>query len=299
VVVQICGETAVSPATHIIAGFPGSCAVFVVDEQVVVKLYPPMLAQDFYREREVYGLLNGRLPHLPRLLGNGLYPDQIDWPYLLLEFCEGIAIRDVFDEIMPDNRLTIARELGEMLRVVHKTAVTNVTTLDPSPTAWSEFITNRRANSIAELRQETYLTETVLAELKALLAGMDLRVQRPLLVNADLTEDHLLLVKRADNWHISALIDWADAELAAVEYEWIALWFGLCRRDGAMFREILRAYNPHLEVDDNFLQRVMAYTCLHRFGMKIVDDVLGQNGRPPIHSLARLRTQLWDSLERF
>jgi hygromycin-B 7''-O-kinase len=296
VVARICAATAVAHASHIEAGFPGGCAVFVVDRQVVVKLYPPMMEQDFYREREVYGLLDGRLPHLPRLLGDGVYHDQIDWPYLLLEFREGEAIREVFDEITAANRLVIASELGAMLRILHETAVDHTTTFDPTPTAWATFLAGRRAACLDEFRRETYLPEAVLAELERFIQEIDLGVKRPILINADLTEDHLLLIKRDNQWHISALIDWADAEVGAPEYEWIALWFGLCQRDGAMFREIMRVYDPGWRLDDAFLGRVMAYTVLHRFGAGIVEHVLAQDGRPPIHSLADLREQLWGNL---
>ena len=296
VVKRICQDTAVSPAQHIESGFPGSCAVFVVDGQVVVKLYPPMVVRDFWREQEVYGLLDGRLPHLPRLLGSGVYQDQIDWPYLLLEFCEGVAIREVFGEIGPANRLLLARELGEMLRVVHETAVVHVTAFDPSPAAWAKFVANRRAHCLSELREKDILPEGVLAELAPFLQQVSVGDERPILINADLTEDHLLLVKHDDQWHISALIDWADAEVGALEYEWIALWFGLCQRDGAMFREVLRVYDPNLQLNEAFLERVMAYTLLHRFGAGIIEHVLGVDGRPPIDTLAALRQQLWGNL---
>jgi len=296
VVARICETTAVTHATHIEAGFPGSCAVFVVDRQIVVKLYPPMMEQDFYREREVYRLLDGRLPHLPRLLGDGVYHDRIDWPYLLLEFREGAAIRDVFDEIEPANRLVIARELGAILRVLHETAVAHVTAFDPSPAAWAHFIAIRRADCIAEVRQKTTLPEKVVAELETFIHEIDLAVKRAVLINADLTEDHLLLLQRDDQWRISALIDWADAEVGAAEYEWIALWFGLCQRDGSMFREVLRVYDPGWQLDDAFLERVMAYTVLHRFGAGIIEHVLKRDGRPPIPTLADLRKQLWGNL---
>ncbi|MCB8945313.1 MAG: aminoglycoside phosphotransferase family protein [Ardenticatenaceae bacterium] len=291
---RICEVTAVTSAQHIEAGFPGSCAVFVVDGQVVVKLYPPMMAGDFYRERAVYGLLDGRLPHLPRLLGEGVYPDQLDWPFLLLAFCEGVAIREVFEVMAPDNRLAIAREVGEMLRVVHETAVETLP--GNVSTTWAEFVANRRANCLAELRQKEIVPESVLAECADFLARVEVGGERPILINADLTEDHLLLVPHEGQWRISALIDWADTEVGAREYEWIALWFGLCQRDGAMFREILRVYDADLRLDDDFYERVLAYTLLHRFGAAIIEHVWGENGRPAISTLAALRQQLWGPL---
>lgn len=83
VVKRIFQETFVSSVERIDAGYPGSCAVFVVDQQFVIKLFPPLFPQDFPREREVYGLLRNRLPAMPDLIAEGIYRDQIDWPYLV------------------------------------------------------------------------------------------------------------------------------------------------------------------------------------------------------------------------
>ncbi len=59
VIERICWATAVAPAKHISAGYPGSFAVFVVDAAVVVKLFPSMFAADFEREQAVYKALAG------------------------------------------------------------------------------------------------------------------------------------------------------------------------------------------------------------------------------------------------
>ncbi len=42
VIRDICSALSLQQSSDPAAGYPGSCAVFVVDEQVVIKLYPPM-----------------------------------------------------------------------------------------------------------------------------------------------------------------------------------------------------------------------------------------------------------------
>jgi hypothetical protein len=81
--------------------------------------------------------------------------------------------------------------------------------------------------------------------------------------------------------------------VGAAEYEWIALWFGLCQRDGTMFREILHVYDPDYQLDAAFWERVLAYTLLHRFGAGIIEAAWQANGRPTLHSLAELQKLLW------
>jgi hypothetical protein len=158
VVKHICRTGGLSSAEKIETGFPGSCAVFLADAHVVVKLFSPFLYGDFLKEREIYQLIGERFDQMPGLLAEGILRDRIDWPYLVLVQNEGA-------------------------------------------------------------------------------------------------------------WRVSALIDWADAEVGAREYEWVALWFGLCGRDPGMFREVLSAYDPQLLLDDRLRRSLIAYTFLHRFGL--------------------------------
>ena len=85
IVKHICQKHGLAEARIVEAGYPGTCAVFVVDSCVVVKLYPPMLPDDFHKERAVYQALHDRLPQMAGLLAYGTVQDQIEWPYLCLE----------------------------------------------------------------------------------------------------------------------------------------------------------------------------------------------------------------------
>lgn len=291
VIGAICRAHAAAGAASVRAGFPGTCAVFVVDEAVVVKLFPPMVWDDFVKERMVYAWLEGRLPQMPRLLGHGLYRDRIDWPYLLLEFRRGTAMRDLFDALSYTERLVLARELGDMLRTVHATPVTAVHPFLP----WSTFLAERRRACLVELRARVSFPDGLWAEIEAFLAQMvpRLATERPLLLHADLTEDHLLLVRRDGRWQINALLDWADAEVGAAAYDWVALWFSLCRRDANLLRAVLQAYDPARQLNENLQQAMLACTFLHRFGPLIIADTLSALGQPPLATLAELRRALW------
>lgn len=281
-------------------GYPGSCAVFVADGQFVVKLFPPMLRRDFHREREVYRLLEHRLDAIPRLLADGIYHDRIEWPYLILQFCAGEPIRELYQRgiwqgVTAANKEAIGQALGQMIRTVHEIPLTEASHFDERPPAWQQFIIERRSTCLDDLRRETPLPAVVLAEAAAFLDEVLpelLEKAQPCLIHADLTEDHLLLVEQAGEWHISALIDWADAEAGMPAYEWVALWFSLCRQDKSLFRAVLHAYNPALRLDDTLRRWMLAYTLLHRFGAGAIAESLQRAGDPPIYTLADLEQQL-------
>lgn len=295
VVARICREHNLAAAERIEAGFPGSNAVFIVDEQIVVKLFPPLFAHDYPAERDAFRLIGNTLDFAPKLMLEGTYHDQIDWPYLVMEFLAGQPIRDVRHLLDEPSRLALASELGTAVRAVHQIPLSGSTHLDPNPENWRQFLRGRRTHCLDELRTREILPEPLIAE-----AGTFLEATRclepepvPCFINGDLTEDHLLLLPKDGQWRFSALIDWADCEAGTPEYEWIPLWFGLLDRDAAMFREFMRSYDPEQLFDDVFKDRLLAYTFLHRFGPAIIAHTLGKMGDPPAHNLAQLRQLLW------
>lgn len=284
------------------AGYPGTCAVFVVNGMYngayVVKVYPPMLPLDGAKEQQVYRLLDGRVDLLPTLLGAGVYPDRIDWPYLVLAFSQGTPIREVYAQLDSADKVQIAQQVGSALRTVHTTAISDAPPLDAQTDQWLAFLQRRRIDCMAELRQAAILSESILVEIEtfldAYLAVRSRETVRPVLLHADLTEDHLLLVNNDERgWHASALLDWADAEAGAPAYEWVALWFGLCHRDQDLFYAVLKAYNPTLALDESFYRECLAYTFLHRFGPGIIEHAWRGDGSPNIASLYELQQWLW------
>ncbi len=295
VVTQICREHHLAAAERVEAGFPGSNAVFVVDEQIVIKLFPPLFVHDYPVERDAYRLIGNTLDFVPKLLLEGTYHDQIDWPYLVIEYRPGQPLRELRHLLDEANRLAVARELGRAIRAVHRLPLSGSIHFDPRPEKWQQFLRGRRTKCVDELRAKAILSESVIAEVEIFLdttPWLDPDFA-PCFINGDLTEDHLLLSAHDGEWRFSALIDWADCEAGAPEYDWIPLWFGLCGRDIAMFRAFIRAYDPELSFDQAFRGRLLVYTFLHLFGPAIVAHALGQMGDPPIQNLAHLQKLLW------
>lgn len=300
VIKLICQKTGVAEGIEIEAGYPGSSAVFIIDREVVVKVFAPFLVQDYHHEVETYELINTRLdPYLPDLLAHGVYPDRIDWYFLVMRFMSGRPIREVRDEIPSKDKIAIARELGWCIKRLHGTPLDEARVIQTKAADWYAFLGERRKQCLEELRDKTELPLSVLREVARLLSTdvfLPPKGFRPSLLNGDFTEDHLLLEKRLGEWRISGLIDWADSLVGATEYEWVALWFGLCGQDVIMFREIMNAYNPDIRLDNRFRQKMMAYTFIHRFGPELIGELLKQSGAPTINSLSELQTWLWPPL---
>jgi hygromycin-B 7''-O-kinase len=233
---------------------------------------------------------------MPELLAFGRYPDQIDWHYLAVSCIDGQAIREVRPLMTAEDRLAVARELGWTIRRLHQTPLEEARVLVSKREQWLAFLGRRRKECLFELRDKTNLPLEVLEDIARFLTPGQLVPSRNLqlkLLNGDFTEDHLLLVKRLGEWRMSGLIDWADALVGVREYEWVALWFGLCGQEVEMFREVLTAYEPEIRLDNAFRRRMMAYTLIHRFGPEIIGHMLRKQGAPAVRSLVELQTWLW------
>ena len=296
VVREICHRHAL-PVEHVEAGYPGTNAVFVVDDAYVVKIYAPFCPEDFDLECELYTLL-GPNPHLPvpQLIAQGVLEDRIRWPYIIIDFKPGVPIREVRDCIPHRNLERIAAGLGEMVRELHRVPVASLTVVPHNRASWEAFV-HRRQIEVTELAYWAgILPAPVVVEIPEFLASVLARDgETPLtLVNGDLTEDHILLEQRDGKWHISALIDFGDALVGARDYEWIALWFSGLDRDYDGLAAFMAAYDPRLKLDDAFFTRAMAFTFLHEFGPDILALTLKALGKPQVASIQELQALLWE-----
>jgi hypothetical protein len=268
VIRDICSAIDLDPGTVLSPGYPGSCAVFVVDKKAVIKIFPSLFAGDFAIELAAYECLHGEVEAIPSLLASGIYCDRIEWPFLVLKFSQGEPIRTLHVGLAVAEKRLIANQVGQVLRRVHQTTVERQEPFSP----WPDFLHQRFPECLREIGETMLLPEALLSEIELFLTQMmpELEQEPAVLVNADLTDDHVLLIREDGRWRLSVIIDWADAEIAPSTYEWIAAWFGFCRMDAAMFQALIAAYSPEQQFDELFCRKLLAMTFLHRFGSLII-----------------------------
>ena len=291
---SLAARTDVGRIETMTAGFPGTCAVFILNESAVIKLFPPLVAGDFDRERAVYRLLDGRLPEMPRLLADGVLRDRIDWPYLVTSFLPGAAWREAQAAMPQAQQLAMAMTLGERIGHVHGTTISAGHGWPP-PDAWPRFVATRLAEAPAALR--TILPERLAAEAEVLLQGTDWFDGGPRLLHGDLTQDHALVTEQGGVWSLSGLIDWADAEIGHPAYEWVALYFGFCDGDVALLRAFLAGYAPNAVGRLPDRRQFLAYTLLHRFGAHILAGALPNETRRDLANLDELAGRLFPGFD--
>ncbi len=284
------------PCQQIEAGYPGTNAVFIVDRRYVVKIYAPFCHGDFDLERVLYPAI-AQCTHIPtpRLLTQGVLSDEVDWPYIIISWLPGRPIREVRQHISPRRQAGLAHSLGEMIAELHAVPLEQIKGSGLQEQNWATWVQKRFARCVEDIRREGILPESVLAEIPAALAQVSTDGEPLMLLNGDLTEDHLLLEEQEGGWRISGLIDLGDALIGCRAYEWTALWFGALNMNQDCFRSFMQGYDPAIALDEAFFQQAMGWTLLHEFAAGILSTALGQLRQPDIRSLSDLRRVLWPS----
>lgn len=278
-------------------GYPGTCAVLVVNGSAVVKFYPPQVARDFERERASYATLGQRILLQPVVLAEGVFMDRIAWPYLVLSYLPGRAWRDARALIPPDQAAALMVQFGQIVRSFHEIPLERHGAW-PSEKAWEAFVALRLARVGSDLRGGTALPEHVIADVEHLLHKVNWFGSPPTLLNADLTEDHLFLAEQDGRWSLSGLIDWADAEVGDPLYDWVTVWFSICQRDARLFHSFAAGYGSLAGEDQPDPHRLLAVTFLHRFCANILGEFMTVDEQRGIRHVADLqRVMFGNALE--
>ncbi len=277
-------------------GFAGSNAVFVVNEDWVVKIFAPFWAGDASKELEIYYIL-ADYPDLltPHVIAHGTIATTQEWPYIVMTRLPGLRLGEVWPHVPLANRLAIMHHLAEMVQTLHAVPTGRVTTMDIQQEAWVAFVERQMAGAAAHHQRNSSLPKHLLAQLPGYLAdALPLFPSdfRPTIINCDLTCDHVLLTEQDGHWHITGLIDFGDVQVGHVDYEWVALHLSLLDADRDLLRAFLCTYGWEQVVDERFSRRMMAYSLLHLFSD--MRPFVGRLGGPErVQRIEELETALW------
>ncbi len=226
----------------------GSHVVFRADGRIL-KLFSPLWGGDHTSERAVLTHICG-LP-APRITEEG---DIDGWPYLALTIVPGLPALDVWSDLEVDQRADVVRQLGELMRKLHGHPPVHELAVD-----WDNFIGERIAACDHHHRAEEPWRSWIHGQLD----GFTEPPFTPVLLSADITEDHLLLSQDQDQWLITGFIDFGDAMMGHPYYDFIAPLAFYCFGEPDLSYVLLDAYG--LEPTDQTTRRLTTYCLLHRF----------------------------------
>jgi len=277
---------------------PGSYPTFRVGEKIY-KFFGELFGgvESFAVERQVYGVL-AQAPDLPvpRLLGEGmLFPDDADWrwPYLVMTRVPGFSLGEGRSDLALDERLDLAREMGQLVRLFHTLPIKVSGPLRPEWGPFLNFMREQRANLAEQHAAWGLLTPTMMRDLEAYVPCAEELVdvsRAPCLLHGDLTADHWL-GEWASPYRLNGVIDMGDARVGDPFYELVALHLWAFDCDKGMLRAFCQSYGLLEAEQPGFARKVMSYALLHAF-----DVLVGVMARSDVRemSLEELGRRLWD-----
>lgn len=273
-VLQVCERHSL-PCATVRAGTPGTGPVFIVDDRWVVKFFGRLFngARSAAVERAVgrWLALHPVVPCAALLAEGRLLPESStgwDWPYLVFQFLDGISIGDAFAGLANVEKLGVAHQMGAWVRALHDLRLPEDGPFETDWAGFKQFLAAQRASCSARHSAWGSLPARLVSQIDAFLpplAALLDRSQRPHLIHADLTADHLLGQVSAGRWVSQGLIDFGDARTGTLEYELSVLHLDLFQGDRSMLAAFLDSYG--FACPAGFPQRMLAYCLLHEFDL--------------------------------
>jgi len=242
--------------------FPtGTNLVVALDDQLVLKLFPPMLRRQFTAERASLAQLRGRLSvPIPEIVLDG---EREQWPYLVITRLHGVLGREAWPVLPEQAKESVLRRIGETIAEVQRVPAGRLSTLEPR---WDQFMA-RQIEGCRARHQRLGLPRKYLDGLDDLLrdAARLIPMQAPpVILTGEYIPENFLLAREGAGWRLAGLIDFGDVFTGWGEYDLLGpsafMTAGMPRRVRGLFEGF--GYSQ-ADIDPTLTRRLMALMMLH------------------------------------
>ncbi len=239
----------------------------------VVKLFCPLWPGEFAAEKAALLGLRG-LP-IPEVVATG---EIESWPYLIVTALDGEPAHQLWPALSPTQRMEVVRQVGGFMRELHcRPPVQGL------PDDWKAFLGER-----IRLLDDHHRAPAAWRRWLHRTAGSLVGGSRPsVTLNADLTDDHVLLVNRGGRWLVSGVVDFGDAIIGHPLYEIPVPLLCFAGGDSGLARALVESSGERLtpELGDE----ILAWCLVHHY-LKLSDLL----ARFPAGDPAALREAVWE-----
>jgi hygromycin-B 7''-O-kinase len=185
----------------------GSNLLFRAGEGPWLKICPPFWTDAFEAEVRVTEAVQGRLPvPVPSIVETG---GLQNWRYLISDHVPGVQFQDARARLTNTDFDNIADELGQFAGALHAIEIPG---FERSFGPWT-FYLDERLTGARGLHLARGVDPARVGQIEALLADLEpwIRGLVPVLIHADLTDEHVMLAEQNGQWRLSGVLDLADA----------------------------------------------------------------------------------------
>jgi hygromycin-B 7''-O-kinase len=236
----------------------GTSLVGFVNDDLVIKVYPPFLRSHWAYERRALAHLAGKLSlPTPELVREG---DYEGWPYLIASRLEGSPFAEGWAEASESERCGLLEAIGGLIAEVHAIEVGPLVEASP---IWTDFLAEQRARADARHRR-TGLPAALLAELASYLDREVLTAAPRVILTGEYTPENLLVRRANGRTSLAGLFDFGDGLLGPADYDLLGPSCFLVSGDRNRLRALFAGFGAELP-DEAIRGRLMRLLLLHRY----------------------------------
>jgi len=268
----------------------GTNLVIGLGNDVILKLFPPVLRGQFVSERSALVLLRGRLGiPIPEILFEG---ERDRWPYLVITRLAGIIGSEAWPAMPEAQKERVLAEIGATIAEVQRVPVGELARIEPR---WDQLIATQikgcRARHIRLGLPSKFLAglDDLLREVPALIPLNS----PPVILTGEYIPENFLLSRDGARWRLSGLFDFGDVMTGWGEYDLLGpsafMAAGMPRR----VRSLLEGFGySAADIDATLKRRLMALMLLHR-ASDPVRHICIEGWQEKADDLAGLQDLIW------
>jgi hygromycin-B 7''-O-kinase len=240
----------------------GTNLVVALDDRLILKIFPPLLRDQFVSERLSLSQLRGclRVP-IPEIVNEG---ERDQWTYLVITRLRGIVGSEAWPALPEDQKERVLGQIGETIVEVQR--------LPPGELSgvglpWADFI-SRQIEGCRARHERLGLPQKYLEGLDHILRDARELIPldaTPVILTGEYIPENFLLLSESGGWQLAGLIDFGDVMTGWKEYDLLGpsafMTAGMPRRVDSLFRGF--GYTP-ADIDFTLKRQLMALLLLHR-----------------------------------
>jgi hygromycin-B 7''-O-kinase len=240
----------------------GTNLVVALDNDLVLKIFPPMLRGQFISERASLIQLRGRVSvAVPEIVLEG---ERDQWPYLVITRLHGVLGTEAWPALPEDQKLRVLAQIGATIAEVQRVPLGDLGCIEPR---WDRFVRQQIAGCRARHTRlglpEKYLRglDDWLVEAAALVPTD----APPVILTGEYIPENFLLSCDAAGWRLSGLIDFGDVLTGWGEYDLLGPSAFMTAGRPKRVRSLLKGYGySDADIGPALQRRLMALLLLHR-----------------------------------
>jgi hygromycin-B 7''-O-kinase len=271
----------------------GTNLVVGLGDELILKLFPPMLRRQFVSERLSLAQLRGRLSvSIPEIAFEG---ERDGWPYLMITRLPGMLGKEAWPALSEDQKERVLTEIGATIAEVQRAPLGVLARIEPG---WDRFMAAQIKGCRAR-HTRLGLAQKFLEGFDDLLADAAARLiplkEPAVILTGEYIPENFLLSRDNGRWRLSGLIDFGDVMTGWSEYDLLGPSAFMTGGMPRLVRSLFEGFGySDADINPALKRRLMALMLLHRASDPI-RHICIEGWQRKANDLIELQELLWPS----